>query len=206
VARNRPQPSTPTAPDASPKPTQPPTHPSPPPQFYITLGDEAPSLDEKKTIFGSIAEGLEVLEAIGDAFVDDAGRPYQNIRCGVGRGGSPARRADGGSAAARWLTPARRGRLGPPSAADGARTRAPSPRARPDPLPAARPRSIRHTHVLEDPFDDPPRLEEHIPDASPEPQFEHVRPSGGVQARSLLQGGVAPEPGPEPELRLAAAL
>jgi len=34
--------------------------------------------------------------------------------------------------------------------------------------------SIRHTHILEDPFDDPPQLEEHIPEQSPEPQFELV--------------------------------
>lgn len=49
-------------------------------QFYITLGAECPSLDEKRTIFGAVGEGLEVLDAINEAFVDDAGRPYQNIR------------------------------------------------------------------------------------------------------------------------------
>jgi len=52
-------------------------------QFYITLSDAAPSLDERKTIFGAVGEGLEVLEAINDAFVDDQGRPFQNIRCGL---------------------------------------------------------------------------------------------------------------------------
>ncbi len=31
---------------------------------------------------------------------------------------------------------------------------------------------IRHTIILDDPYDDPPQLEEHIPDASPEPAFE----------------------------------
>ena len=30
---------------------------------------------------------------------------------------------------------------------------------------------IRHTIVLDDPFPDPPMLADHIPDASPEPQF-----------------------------------
>lgn len=33
------------------------------------------------------------------------------------------------------------------------------------------PTRIRHTAVLEDPFDDPPGLAEHIPDRSPEPVF-----------------------------------
>ena len=42
---------------------------------------------------------------------------------------------------------------------------------------------IRHTIVLDDPFDDPPQLEEHIPEQSPEPQFEKV----GVQASSTMQ-------------------
>lgn len=36
------------------------------------------------------------------------------------------------------------------------------------PPPAPR---IRHTIVLDDPFPDPPMLAEHIPDASPAPQF-----------------------------------
>lgn len=57
-------------------------------QFYITLEDNLHSLDEKHTIFGEVAEGLEVLEAINDVPCDKAGRPLQNIRCG--RGGRPA--------------------------------------------------------------------------------------------------------------------
>lgn len=32
---------------------------------------------------------------------------------------------------------------------------------------------IRHTITLDDPFEDAPQLEEHIPEASPEPVFEH---------------------------------
>ena len=32
---------------------------------------------------------------------------------------------------------------------------------------------IRHTHVLDDPFDDPPQLATLIPESSPEPTFEH---------------------------------
>ncbi|GAB4814762.1 hypothetical protein N2152v2_001808 [Parachlorella kessleri] len=79
-------------------------------QFYLTLGDDLYSLDEKHTIFGEVAEGLDVLEAINDVPCDDDGRPLQNIR-------------------------------------------------------------IRHTIVLDDPFPDPPMLADHIPDASPEPQF-----------------------------------
>lgn len=77
-------------------------------QFYITTGTELDSLDEKHTIFGEVSEGLDVLEAIDEAFVDDSGRPLQNIR-------------------------------------------------------------IRHTIILDDPFEDPPQLAEHIPEQSPEP-------------------------------------
>ena len=60
-----------------------------------------------------VSEGLDVVTAIGSAFVDTKGRPLQNIR-------------------------------------------------------------IRHTHVLDDPFPDPPALEPLIPEASPEPEFEQV--------------------------------
>ena len=57
-----------------------------------------------------VSEGLEVLQAINEAFLDDKGRPLQNIR-------------------------------------------------------------IRHTIVLEDPFQDPPQLQEHVPESSPPPVF-----------------------------------
>lgn len=60
-----------------------------------------------------VSEGIDVLTSIGAAFVDDSGRPLQNIR-------------------------------------------------------------IRHTHILDDPFPDPPALEGHMPEASPEPEFEQV--------------------------------
>lgn len=49
-------------------------------QFYITTGLELDSLDGKHTIFGEVSEGLSVLQQINDAFVDDVGRPLQNIR------------------------------------------------------------------------------------------------------------------------------
>ncbi|KAJ9525562.1 hypothetical protein QJQ45_003058 [Haematococcus lacustris] len=82
-------------------------------QFYITTGEEVTSLDNKHTVFGKVAEGLDILDKINEAFCDEAGRPYQNIR-------------------------------------------------------------IRHTIILEDPFDDPPELEALLPEGSPEPQFEQV--------------------------------
>lgn len=76
-------------------------------QFYITLRDNLDYLDEKHTVFGEVAEGLETLSRINESFVDEKNRPYKNIR-------------------------------------------------------------IKHTYILEDPFDDPPQLSELIPDASPE--------------------------------------
>ena len=33
---------------------------------------------------GQVSEGLDVLDNINEAFVDDNGRPLQNIRCGPG--------------------------------------------------------------------------------------------------------------------------
>lgn len=49
-------------------------------QFYITTGTDLDSLDGKHTVFGEVSEGLEVLMQINEAFVDDSGRPLQNIR------------------------------------------------------------------------------------------------------------------------------
>lgn len=49
-------------------------------QFYISVGENLDSLDEHHTVFGEVAEGLDVVLAIGDAYCDDSGRPYQNIR------------------------------------------------------------------------------------------------------------------------------
>ncbi|XP_021757339.1 peptidyl-prolyl cis-trans isomerase CYP59-like [Chenopodium quinoa] len=76
-------------------------------QFYITLRDELDYLDEKHTVFGEIAEGHETLTRINEAYLDEKGRPFKNIR-------------------------------------------------------------IKHTYVLDDPFEDPPQLASFIPDASPE--------------------------------------
>lgn len=71
-------------------------------QFYITLGDNLYSLDEKHTIFGEVAEGLEVLEALSEAPCDDAGRPLQNIRWVVPAGAAGRLRQDGWGAGSRW--------------------------------------------------------------------------------------------------------
>jgi len=49
-------------------------------QFFITLGDELDSLDGKYTIFGRVAEGFDTLEKINDAYCDERGRPYRDIR------------------------------------------------------------------------------------------------------------------------------
>ncbi|CAA0832514.1 Peptidyl-prolyl cis-trans isomerase CYP59 [Striga hermonthica] len=76
-------------------------------QFYITLRDDLDYLDGKHTVFGEVAEGIETLTRINEAYVDEKSRPYKNIR-------------------------------------------------------------IKHTYILDDPFDDPPQLADLIPDASPE--------------------------------------
>ncbi|XP_073100866.1 peptidyl-prolyl cis-trans isomerase CYP59-like isoform X1 [Elaeis guineensis] len=78
-------------------------------QFYFTLRDDLDYLDEKHTVFGIVEEkeGLDTLAKINEAYVDDQGRPFKDIR-------------------------------------------------------------IKHTYILDDPFDDPPQLAEFIPEKSPE--------------------------------------
>ena len=49
-------------------------------QLFITLGDDLDSLDGKYTIFGRVAEGFDTLEKINDAYCDETGRPYRDIR------------------------------------------------------------------------------------------------------------------------------
>jgi len=49
-------------------------------QFYITLRDRVEHLDGKHTIFGTVAEGFEILDKINSAMVDENDAPYQNIR------------------------------------------------------------------------------------------------------------------------------
>ena len=75
-------------------------------QFFITTTEQQEHLDDKYVVFGEVAEGLDIVQQIAEAYADADGRPYQNMR-------------------------------------------------------------IRHTIVLEDPFDDPAGLV--VPDASPEP-------------------------------------
>lgn len=49
-------------------------------QFFITTAPDLEYLDGKHTIFGRVAEGLDVLAKINAAFVDEAHRPLKNIR------------------------------------------------------------------------------------------------------------------------------
>lgn len=49
-------------------------------QFIITLGDNIDQLDGKAAIFGEVVEGFDALEKINTAFIDQTGRPLQDIR------------------------------------------------------------------------------------------------------------------------------
>ena len=49
-------------------------------QFFITVAPEQTHLDDKYTIFGAVAEGLDVAQAIAAEYADAAGRPYRNVR------------------------------------------------------------------------------------------------------------------------------
>ncbi|KAL6567643.1 cytochrome P450 monooxygenase 59 [Orobanche gracilis] len=49
-------------------------------QFYMTLRGDLDYLDGKHTVFGEVAEGLETLARINEAYVDEKSRPYRNIR------------------------------------------------------------------------------------------------------------------------------
>lgn len=91
-------------------------------KFFITLRDDIDYLDDRHTVFGTVAEGFDVLDKINEAFVDKAFRPYKDIR-------------------------------------------------------------IRHTIVLDDPFDDPEGLV--VPDESPVPTKEQL----AVRARAAPLDG-----------------
>jgi peptidyl-prolyl cis-trans isomerase-like 4 len=98
-------------------------------QFFITLKGGLDYLDGKYTVFGQVAEGLDVLDKINMAYVDDKHRPYRDIR-------------------------------------------------------------IKHTIVLDDPFDDPEGLE--VPGESPLPtaaQLATVR----IDADAELEPDMPPE-------------
>lgn len=50
-------------------------------QFYITTrADDLEYLDGKRTIFGEVAEGMDVLDRINELFVDKDYRPLQDVR------------------------------------------------------------------------------------------------------------------------------
>ena len=49
-------------------------------QFLITLGDGIEQLDGNAAIFGEVVEGFDALEKINTAFIDQSGRPLQDIR------------------------------------------------------------------------------------------------------------------------------
>ncbi|KAF9904511.1 Peptidyl-prolyl cis-trans isomerase-like 4 [Linnemannia zychae] len=49
-------------------------------QFFITMGDNLDYLDGKYTVFGKVAEGMDVLEKINAAFTDSEFRPFKDIR------------------------------------------------------------------------------------------------------------------------------
>jgi cyclophilin family peptidyl-prolyl cis-trans isomerase len=42
-------------------------------QFLITVGTNLESLDDRNTVFGFVAEGMEVVQKINEAFVDKDG-------------------------------------------------------------------------------------------------------------------------------------
>ena len=46
-------------------------------QFYITLRDTVEPLDQKHTIFGTVAEGLEVLDKMNSTMVDETEAPSE---------------------------------------------------------------------------------------------------------------------------------
>lgn len=50
-------------------------------QFFITLrGEDLEQFETSHTMFGEIAEGLDVLEKINGLYCDPEGRPYQDVR------------------------------------------------------------------------------------------------------------------------------
>ena len=49
-------------------------------QFFITVAGDQTHLDDRYTLFGEVAEGLEVAQEISNAYADPDGRPFQNIR------------------------------------------------------------------------------------------------------------------------------
>lgn len=48
-------------------------------QFFITLGENLDYLDDKHTVFGYVAEGLETLVKLNEVICDDDHRPYRDV-------------------------------------------------------------------------------------------------------------------------------
>ncbi|KAI0692556.1 cyclophilin-like protein [Cytidiella melzeri] len=49
-------------------------------QFFITLADNIDYLDGKHAVFGHVVEGLDTLDKLNEVFVDQAGRPFKDVR------------------------------------------------------------------------------------------------------------------------------
>ena len=49
-------------------------------QFFITTADGKQHLDGQHTVFGRVAEGMDVVARINEAYCDERGRPYRNVR------------------------------------------------------------------------------------------------------------------------------
>ncbi|KZP00319.1 cyclophilin-like protein [Calocera viscosa TUFC12733] len=49
-------------------------------QFFITLADNIEYLDGKHAVFGHVVEGLETLDKLNEAYVDQDGRPLKDVR------------------------------------------------------------------------------------------------------------------------------
>ena len=49
-------------------------------QFFITLAEDLDYLDGVHTVFGEVAEGLDILNKVNEAFCDKEHRPYRDIR------------------------------------------------------------------------------------------------------------------------------
>ena len=50
-------------------------------QFYVTLGGPLQHMDrERHVVFGEVAEGLDVLASLDELFLDNKGRPLQDVR------------------------------------------------------------------------------------------------------------------------------
>lgn len=49
-------------------------------QFIITLADDLTSLDSKASVFGQVVEGLDTIDKINNAYTDEKGRPWEDIR------------------------------------------------------------------------------------------------------------------------------